>query len=339
MPRKGDPSGVRVLGAADVDALLSPRECIDAVEDAFRRWAVGDAPEPQMLALHMSGGAFHVKAAALRIGTRSYFAAKTNGNFPGNRERRALPSIQGAIVLSDGESGTPLAVMDSIRITELRTAAATAVAAKYLARPDASNLTMIGCGAQARSHLQALQEVRPLARVALLDRNRSRAERLAEWAAEKLPAAVIVLRAPDAGLPDSDIIVTCTTSTQPVLTADMVRPGTFVAAVGADSPSKHEVDVALLAGSKVVVDSLEQCAAIGDLHHALEAGLMRQEDVHAELGHVVAGLRAGRETEDEIVVFDSTGLALQDVAAAALVYERAVASGRGVQVELGPTSM
>jgi len=339
MPRKGDPAGVRVLAAADVDALIAPAECIDVVEDAFRRWAMGDARDPQALAIHVGSGVFNVKAAALQVGNRSYFAAKTNGNFPGNRERRALPSIQGAIVLSDGESGTPLAVMDSIRITELRTAAATAVAARYLARTDASNLTMIGCGAQARSHLEALQEVRPLSRVALLDRNRSRAERLAEWATDKLAAPVIVLRAPDGGLPDSDIIVTCTTSTQPVLMADMVRPGTFVAAVGADSPSKHEIDAALLGTSKVVVDSLEQCAAMGELHHALEAGVMRKEDVHAELGHVVAGLRAGRESANDIVVFDSTGLALQDVAAAALVYERAVASGRGVQVELGPTSM
>jgi alanine dehydrogenase len=338
MPKKGDPAGVRVLAAADVDALISPAECVDVVEDAFRRWAMGDAGDPQALSIHVSSGMFNIKAAALQVGNRSYFAAKTNGNFPGNRERRALPSIQGAIVLSDGESGTPLAVMDSIRITELRTAAATAVAAKYLARPDASTLTMIGCGAQARSHLEALRGVRSLSRVTLLDRNRSRAERLAEWATEKLALPVIVLRGPDAGLPDSDIIVTCTTATQPVLMADMVRPGTFVAAVGADSPSKHEIDAALLGASKVVVDSIEQCAAMGELHHALEAGIMREEDVHAELGHVVGRLRAGRESPTEIIVFDSTGLALQDVAAAALVYERAIAAGRGVQVELGPAA-
>jgi ornithine cyclodeaminase/alanine dehydrogenase-like protein (mu-crystallin family) len=117
----------------------------------------------------------------------------------------------------------------------------------------------------------------------------------------------------------------------------MVRPGTFIAAIGADSPSKHEIDPHLLRSSKVVVDSLEQCAAVGELHHALAAGVMTKQDVHAALGHVVALLRTGRDSRDEVVVFDSTGVALQDVAAVALVYERAVASGRGVQVELSPT--
>ena len=327
---------MRVLAAADVDALLSPAECIEAVEDAFRRWALRDAADPRMLTLEVPGGAFNVRAAALQIGTRSYFAAKANGNFPGNRERRALPSIQGVIALSDGESGTPLALMDSSRITELRTGAATAVAARHLARMDASSLTLIGCGAQARGQLRSIHEVRPLARVALLDRHSGRAERLAGWVTEELGAAVTVLT--EAGSPlDSDIVVTCTTATQPILTADMVRPGTFVAAVGADNPGKHEIDPHLLRMSKVVVDGLEQCAAIGDLHRAIEAGVMRKEDVHAELGHVVARLRPGRESAEEIVVFDSTGIALQDVVAAALVYERAIASGRGVQVELGPT--
>jgi ornithine cyclodeaminase/alanine dehydrogenase-like protein (mu-crystallin family) len=116
----------------------------------------------------------------------------------------------------------------------------------------------------------------------------------------------------------------------------MTRPGTFVAAVGADSPAKHEIDTGLLATSKVIVDSLEQCASIGDLHHALAAGVMSRDDVHAELGEIVAGLECGREREDEVIVFDSTGTALQDVAIAALVYERAVASGRGTQVDLAP---
>jgi len=335
MIRKGDPTGVRVLSAADVEALLTPRECIDAVEDAFRRWALGDLRDPTMLGVHVDGGAFHIKAAAMRVGTRSYFAAKTNGNFPGNPERRALPSIQGIIVLSDGESGLPLAVMDSIRITELRTAAATAVAAHHLARRNASSLALIGCGAQARSQLRAVHEVRPLSRVVLVDRDRRRAERLGRWVTEALGVQVA---APEAGvaLCDCDICVTCTTATEPIFSADMARPGTFVAAVGADSPTKHEIDPSLLAASKVVVDSLEQCAAIGDLHHALTAGVMTRDDVHAELGEVVAGLESGREGDEEIIVFDSTGTALQDVAVAALVYERAVASGRGVQVALAP---
>jgi alanine dehydrogenase len=325
-----------VLGAGDVEALLTPRECIDAVEDAFRRWALGEARDPALLGVHLDGGAFHIKAGALCVGNRNYFASKTNGNFPGNPERRALPSIQGVVVLSDAECGLPLAVIDSIRITELRTAAATAVAARYLARREASSLALIGCGAQARSHIRAVNEVRPLARATLLDRDPARAQRLSRWVEEELDVPVEIVGDVGAAVAASDICITCTTATRPIVMAGMARAGTFVAAVGADSPTKQEIDPAMLARSKLVADSVEQCAAIGDLHHAIAAGVMTREAVHAELGEVVAGLEPGRESEDEIIVFDSTGTAPQDVAVAALVYERAVAAGRGVQVELAP---
>jgi len=238
------------------------------------------------------------------------------------------------IVLSDAESGTPLAIMDSARITELRTAAATAVAVRHLARSDASRVVLIGCGAQAPSHLRALREVRTISRLALIDRDPARAQRLAQWASAELGLPAEVSTSPADAVPSCDVCVTCTPSTRPVLMADMVRPGTLVAAVGADNPSKHEIDPRLMATSKVVVDSLDQCASMGDLHHALEARVMRREDVHAELGDIVAGARPGRESDDEVIVFDSTGTALQDVAAAALVFERAIASARGIDVEL-----
>jgi ornithine cyclodeaminase/alanine dehydrogenase-like protein (mu-crystallin family) len=172
--------------------------------------------------------------------------------------------------------------------------------------------------------------------VVLVDRDRRRAEEVARWVTETLEVQVAPPADAHAAVGECDMCVTCTTSTQPIFGADMARPGTFVAAVGADSPAKHEIDAGLLSSSKVVVDSLEQCATIGDLHHALTAGVMTREDVHAELGEVVAGLESGRERDDEIIVFDSTGTALQDVAIAALVYERAVAVGRGAQVDLAP---
>jgi ornithine cyclodeaminase/alanine dehydrogenase-like protein (mu-crystallin family) len=126
---------------------------------------------------------------------------------------------------------------------------------------------------------------------------------------------------------DADIVITCTPSNSPVLFS--ARRGTFVAAVGADSGEKHEIASALMASAKVVTDLTEQCAAIGDLHHAIHVGAMRREQVHAELAEIIAGRKAGREAADEVIVFDSTGMALQDVAAAALVYERALATGRG----------
>lgn len=325
---------VRILSAADVETLLSPAACLAAVEEAFLAWGRGRAGAPGILAVHSGDGAFHIKAAAMRVGDRSYFVAKTNGNFPSNPERHGLPSIQGVLVLSDAERGTPLAIMDSAQLTVLRTAAATAVAARRLARAEATTLALVGCGAQAQSQVRALRLVRPLARVLLVDRDRGRAEALATRLGRELEAEISVSDDLAGAVRSSDMCVTCTTATTAFLTPEMVPPGAFVAAVGADNPSKHEIDARLLAASKVVVDSLDQCAAMGDLHHALEAGAMERADVHAELGRVVAGLAPGREHDDEVIVFDSTGVALQDVAAAAIVSRRAEAEGRGLVAEL-----
>jgi ornithine cyclodeaminase/alanine dehydrogenase-like protein (mu-crystallin family) len=225
--------------------------------------------------------------------------------------------------------------MDSVRITELRTAAATAVAARHLANDDAESVALIGCGAQARSQLAALAVVRSIGRLRLHDLVRSRAEEVAAWAATELSVPVDV--APDCrtAIEDADICITCTTSSSAILQRGSVPAGAFVAAVGADSPAKQELDPGLLASSKVVVDSLEQCEAIGDLHHAIAAGVMSRDDVHAELGDVITGRKSGREHAKEVVVFDSTGTALQDVAAAAFVYERALERGMGVALDLG----
>jgi alanine dehydrogenase len=305
------------------------------VEDVFRRRALGEVQAPALLGFHVEHGGFHTKVAALHVGQRAYFAAKTNGNFPGNPERLGLPCIQGIIVLSDADAGTPLAIMDSVRITELRTAAATAVAARHLANADAESVAVIGCGAQARSQLAALAVVRPIRRLRLYDLVRSRAEEVAAWAASELSLAADIATDCRTAVEDADICITCTTSTRAILDRRSVPPGTFIAAVGADSPAKQELDPGLLASSKVVVDSLEQCEAIGDLHHAIAAGAMSRDDVHAELGDVITGRKVGRENAKEVVVFDSTGTALQDVAAAAFVYEHALEGGMGMALGVG----
>lgn len=323
--------GVVVLTATDVDELLGAEEAIEAVEEAFRLWSLGAAPPPGVLGVHVPGGGFHIKAAVMK-GERDYFAAKTNGNFPGNPARHGLPSIQGVLVLADATVGTPLAVMDSIRITELRTAAATAVAARRLARPDASVLTLVGCGAQASSQLRAVAAVRSLAAVHVLDVDRQKAERFAAEAHRRLGIPVSASTDLRRSVQASDLCITCTTARTPFLEADMVRPGSLVAAVGADNEEKHEIHPELMRASRVVVDSLAQCRLIGDLHHALEAGAMSERDVHAELGDVLAGKREGRTSDQEIFVFDSTGTAIQDVACAAVVFERAMARGRGMSV-------
>jgi ornithine cyclodeaminase/alanine dehydrogenase-like protein (mu-crystallin family) len=326
------PRSTLILNRSQVASVLDLDTCIEAVESAFRAHGEGRAAAPAMTGVDVGRGGFHVKAGVLTSG-RAYFAAKTNANFPGNRERSGLPTIQGTLVLHDASDGHPLAVMDSIEITIQRTGAATAVAAKYLARRDAATAAICGCGEQGRVQLRSLAQVVPLRRVWLSDVDRSRAELLAAEAGPVLGIDVDVAEDFRVAARAADIIVTCTPSERYILGAADVKPGSFVSGVGVDNPHKRELDPALMARSRVVVDVLSQCAESGDLHHAIAAGMMTTGDVHAELGGVVAGRARGRTDSDETFVFDSTGMALQDVAAAAAVYEGAVAAGIGLSVE------
>jgi alanine dehydrogenase len=303
-----------------------------AVENAFRLHGEGKAAAPAVLSLHVATGGFHVKAGVLNLG-RSYFAAKVNGNFPENWPRFGLPTIQGVIILCDAERGLPLAVMDSREITSLRTAAASAVAAKYLARRDSHTLTVCGCGNQGRVQVRALSRVCGLRAVLTYDKDEGRAVRLAQELTKELGIAVESTDNLATAVRQSDLCITCTPSRQPLLGPDDVRPGTFIAAVGADSPDKQELHPALMAKSKIVADVLQQCAVMGDLHHALEAGAVTRDNVHAELGEVVAGKKPGRQSDGEIIIFDSTGMALQDVAAAALLFEKAERQRAGLRLD------
>src|SRR5688572_28905782 len=208
-----------LLGRADVERLLPAGACIVAVEDAFRQHALGKVPAPGILGMHAANGGFHVKAGFL--GT--YFAAKVNANFPGNTD---LPTIQGAVILFDARNGKPLAIMDSTSITAIRTAAASAVAAKYLAPPESDTLLICGCGGQAASQLQALLCVRKPRRVLAYDRDAAKAASFAaRFGGTVAPDLAEAARS-------SDIVVTCTTAKRYFLTHEMVRPGAFVAAVG-----------------------------------------------------------------------------------------------------------
>jgi len=322
-----------LLTRGEVVELLTLDECIAAVEAGFRRQAEGGAVGPGVLGLPVPDGGFHIKAAGLRL-ARFYVAAKINANFPDNMARRGLPTIQGVVVLSDGETGLPLALIDSMEITALRTGAATAVAARYLARPEAHVATIVGCGRQGRIQLAALARVRPLERVHAVDADPGLAARFAREMSAQLGLDVRPAASAAEAAPGSDIFVTCTPSRRPLLHRVDVTPGAFVAAVGADNEHKQELEPALMAAATIVVDSLEQCAAIGDLHHALASGAVSIGQVHAELSEVVAGRKPGRRSAEEITIFDSSGVAIEDVAAAAAVYEKAVAAGRGVTVDL-----
>ena len=324
--------GTLLLTGQDVRSVLSLDECIMAVEGAFRLYGEGKTSLPGILGIHAREGGFHIKAGLLQLG-RNYFAAKVNANFPGNGTRLGLPTIQGVIVLSDAENGRPLAVMDSMEITSLRTGAATAVAAKHLARKNSRVATICGCGNQGRIQLRALVNVLRLEKAYAYDMLGERASRFANELSAALRIEVTAVTDLSHAVRQSDVCITCTPSRRYFLQRQDVRPGTFIAAIGADNPEKQELEPALMTDSKIVVDMLEQCATMGDLHHALQAGLVTIADVYAELGEIVAGKKLGRESVDEIIVFDSTGMALQDVAAAASVYEKAMRERCGITLD------
>jgi ornithine cyclodeaminase/alanine dehydrogenase-like protein (mu-crystallin family) len=324
--------GTLLLRRSDIEGLLSLRECIGAVENIFRLQGEGKIPTPGVLGVKALGGGLHVKAGLLPA-DRNYLVGKLNANFPGNYAHFGLPTIQGVVVMFDAKNGLPLAILDSIDVTIKRTAAASAVAAKYLARKNSSVVTIGGCGTQGRAQLRALKLVLALSKVYAFDLSERASIDFSRELSHELDIDIEPVRDLPLAICNSDVCITCTTSSKFFVRKRDVRAGAFIAAVGADDAQKQEIDPALLASEKVVADGLEQSCAIGDVHHAIAHGLMRKEDVYAELCEIVAGKKIGRAADDEIIVFDSTGVAIEDAVAAATVYEKAVAGGFGTHFD------
>jgi len=300
--------------------MMDPDHYLAAVEAAFLAHAEGRTRMPMPLHIEAEDGGFHGKGALVTL-DRPWVAVKVNSNFPGH-PARGLPTIQGAVLLYDGEDGRLVAILDSPEITARRTAAASALAAKYLARDETYSIAVVGCGEQAAVQLAALVRVRAFAQAFVWDVDAHRARRFAERVGKALALPISVGPSMRDATHMADVVVTCTTSRSPILGVGDVRPGTFIAAVGADAPHKSEIDPALFARATVVVDSLDQACVMGDLHHAIDAGTATRASVYAELAELVAGRKPGRENEDEITLFDSTGLAIQDVAASVAAYQR-----------------
>jgi len=320
--------GTLLLSRPEIAELMQFEDYLEAVKDAFQLHAEGKVIETGLLHADAEEGEYHITTGGLYL-DRPFFGVKANGGFFRNPERGPLPAIQGMIYLSDARNGYPVAIMDSVEITRQRTAAATALAAKYLAWVDASVVTICGAGAQARQHWRTFARMFPLERGFVYNRDQTKRERFAEEMSAELGLPIDAAPELSAAAHGSDIIVTCTTARNAFLQPGMVAPGTFIGAVGADSPHKQEIAPELLARGKVVVDLLAQCAEVGELHHAIDAGMMRRDQIHAELGEIIAGRKPGREDPSDIFIFDSTGTALQDVAAAARVSAKAVQSGKG----------
>lgn len=310
-----------ILDGAQLSRLMTPADYLGAAEAAFRAHAQGRTRLPMPLYIEGDGGGLHAKGAYLAL-DRAWAAVKVNSNFPGN-PAKGLPTIQGAVLLFDGTDGRLLAILDSIEITSKRTAAASALAAKHLALADAGTVAILGCGEQGRAQLVAMAAVRPIRHALCWDVDAGKARDCAVAIRAALGIEVTAVATVGEATLDAQIVVTATSATVPFLGRADVRPGTFVAAIGADNPKKNELKADLFTGTRVVVDSIGQASTMGDLHHAIAAGCASRDSVHAELAEIIEGRKQGRTSPDDIVIFDSTGLAIQDVAAAAAAYSRA----------------
>lgn len=328
---------VLIVSEKEVERLLTMEECISVMEDALAGLARGQSYQPLRSLIRPAGASGLLGLMPAYVGPRSravedrgprtedvsYYGLKEVCVFPGN-PARGLDTHLGAVLLHSGETGELLAVMNASAITAIRTAAVSAVATKLLARQDAKTLAIIGAGVQARSHLEAIPLVRRIERVRVYSRTRSRAEQLDAEVAGSVEEAVR----------DADIIVTATSSKEPILRREWIKPGAHINLVGSSIAAAREADSATMAASSLFVDRRESTVKeSGDYLFALSEGAIGENHIRAEIGELLLGTAPGRTSSDEITMFKSLGLAVEDLASAAFIFEKVQQAGGGTIVD------
>jgi ornithine cyclodeaminase/alanine dehydrogenase len=322
-----------VLTRADLERVLEPAAVIVAVESAFREAAAGRAAALPRAVLPMAkGGVFLGMISAL---PRAQALGAKLVTFVEANRKRGLPTLHASYVLSDPETGAPLAFMEAGFLTAIRTGAASAVAAKYLARPDSRRVACFGAGVQAEFQLRCLKAILPVESVAVVGRDPARAQAFAARMRGALGIPVEVSRDRHAAVREADVVTCATTASRPVFAGRDLRPGAHVDVVGAFRPDRREVDTETVKRSRVVVDTYHGAwTEAGDLLIPIKAGAITRRHVRAELAEVVARKKPGRTRPDEITLFKSVGWAPEDAASARLAYDRAMARGIGTEVNL-----
>jgi ornithine cyclodeaminase/alanine dehydrogenase len=322
-----------LLNRDQVASLLTMAECIEAVERAFAELASGTAVLPLRASIPSPGGISLYMPAYLRDGQA--LACKVVAVFKDNPKKHRLPTITATVLLQEAETGRVCCIMDGEYLTAVRTGAASGVATRHLARREPGQTAAIfGAGVQGRMQLEGVAEVRRLSRAWVYDPDAEAASRFAREMSRRLDLEVAVASGPSEAA-RADILCTATTSPRPVFDGRQVREGAHVNAIGSHTPEARELDGELIRRARLVGDSREACfRESGDIVLPLREGLIGEGHFHAELGEIVSGRKPGRLSEREITVFKSNGLAIQDAAAASLVYRKALAAGAGVSLEL-----
>jgi alanine dehydrogenase len=321
-----------LFDTGDVESAARTEDVINAVEEAFAAYERGTAimPAKSYIDLPRYNGDFRAMPAYLDAGAWDAAGLKWVNSHPDNPTAHDLPTVMGTMIYSDPETAFPLAIMDGTALTKRRTGAAAAVATDHLAIEGARSLGIIGAGAQAYAQLESIAAVRPIETVVIADRDADRQAAFVEAFDDRFavrPGSI----AEAAGC---DVLSTVTPVAEPIVSREAVGEHTHINAMGADAAGKQELEAAILRDAALVVDDHEQCTHSGEVNVPWNNGVLSDGDLHAELGRVVVGEAAGRTSEDGITVFDSTGLAIQDVATAHVVYEAGTDTGDGDTVSM-----
>ncbi len=315
---------VLIVNEHEVEKILTMRECIEVMEEALSSLARGEVHQPLRTPIRAPGAQGLLGLMpAYRGGDSPMYGLKEVCVYPGN-PARGLDTHLGAVLLHSGETGALLAIMNASAITAIRTAAVSAVATRLLARKDARKLAILGAGVQARTHFEAIPLVRNISEVRVFSRTREKAEKLGAIVSDSVEEAVR----------GADIIVTATSSKEPVLRREWIAAGTHINAVGSSIPTAREVDGATMGAATLFVDRRESTVnESGDYLFALKEGAIRADHSLTEIGDALIGTAEGRKSRDEITLFKSLGLAIEDLAAAAFIYDKVKRSGGGTYVE------
>lgn len=322
-----------LLSMADVQHILSMRDVISAVKEGYLAFDQGKVQQPDIVSMEMEAynGETDIKSCCNELNQR--ISVKIASGFYNNGKVNTLPTMIGTIQLFDGTTGAPLCIMDGSLITGIRTGAAGAISSEYLARKNAQTVCVIGGGGQARMQVYGLCQVRPIENVRVFSPYPPELPKYKEDVEHTTGVPVTICETVEEAVQGADIIITTTPSKQYLVPANLVRKGMHIVAVGADMAGKNEWDPEVFRGAKIVNDSIAQCTTRGETRNALLAGVIQQNDIYGEIGELVSGKKPGRISEDEITIFDTTGMAIQDNVTAVKVYEMAKAQGLGTWFE------
>jgi alanine dehydrogenase len=320
------------LSQSEVKKLISAAEANEAVENAFEAFGKGLAQMPPKSYLFYRPYKGDLRTMPAYIESLNATGVKIVNVHVNNAEKN-LPTVMATIVLNDPETGYPIAIMDGTFLTALRTGSAGAIAIKYLARDDSNIIGFIGCGAQAYTQIDTSILIKKFKAFKAYDINEKRRNDFANYVKNKYGLELIG-KNDIQDVCNADVVTTTTPVNTPIVKNEWIKEGTHINAIGADAPGKEELEPAILLRSKIVVDNWEQASHSGEINVPLEKGIITKDNIYAELGQIVAKIKQGRTSNKEITIFDSTGLAVQDIAVAKRVYDKAVKNNIGIQLEL-----